>query len=124
MIKLGWKFKDWLHISILFLLFSIHQILEKIFHIHNVWIDSYLDPLLCMPIFLSALLLQRRILFYKKEAYTLPIFHIFVSFIFVSVWAELIFPYLNKGFTADIWDVVLYLIGSIYFYFFLNKYRF
>jgi|SRR5690606_20600264 len=123
MIKIGWNFKDWLHISIIFILFLLHQIIEKIFSIHNVWIDSYLDPLLCMPLFLSALLLQRRILFYKNESYILPKFHIFVAFIFVSIWAELIFPYFNKGFTADFWDIVLYLIGCIYFYIFLNKSR-
>lgn len=118
---LGWKKSQWIHISVIFLVLLTHQILEKIFHLHHTWVDNYLDPLLCMPLFLSGLLLERRWLIYPKQEYHLPLLHIIAATILISLIAELLFPYLKPAFVGDIYDVVCYFIGSLYFYIFFNR---
>lgn len=122
-IFLQWQIKDYIHLGIIVLIFLTHQILEKVLHIHISLLDKYLDPLLAMPIFLSGILLERRYVFYKTEEYFLSPIDIIASTLFMSIIAEVLFPYWNKGFTADWWDVLCYVLGSIYFYLFMNKTR-
>ena len=105
--------------SILFivcsLLFVLHQILQKVVGLSFPLADNYLDPLLCMPIVLNLIVLERRFLRNRPE-YTLPRSHIFGYFLLISIISELIFPIWSEQMTSDylgrhllcFWRVSLY----------------
>lgn len=98
-----------------------HQLLEKVAHVNLPFADSYLDPLLLMPILLQLLLWEKRILFKRGNQYVFSILQLFLYFVLISFIAEYLFPMWNKGFTADIWDVICYGIGTLVFGMFFNK---
>lgn len=100
-------------------LFSIHQVIEKILCHPIPLLDNYLDTLLCMPIFLGCLLIERRWL-YKKPNFTFTAFEVGFMLIVLSIIFEIVFPWLSPNFTADWWDVLLYAVGGIVFYRFIN----
>ncbi|MGO1815942.1 MAG: hypothetical protein ACTHZ1_03355, partial [Sphingobacterium sp.] len=102
--------------SILFivcsLLFVLHQILQKVVGLSFPLADNYLDPLLCMPIVLHLIVLERRFL-RNRPGYTLPRSHIFGYFLLISIISELIFPIWSEQMTSDIWDVICYAFGAL-----------
>lgn len=98
----------------------IHQILQKILGVHVPIVDSYLDPLLFLPILLQLILLERRFVFGKDSQYVLSWYHIFGVVVLVSVLVELLFPVWSPLFTADYRDVICYLIGGTAFGVFFN----
>lgn len=108
-----------LFIPILFL-FLLHQFTQKVLHISIPFADNYLDDLLCMPILLSLLLLERRWLTGNKNrvfsALEVSIMVLVMSFIF-----EGLFPYWSSNFTRDYWDIVAYMLGALFFYKLMNK---
>ncbi|MFC3197737.1 hypothetical protein ACFOET_08945 [Parapedobacter deserti] len=87
----------------------------------NNWGVSHLDPLLFMPILLQLVLLERRTVFRKGDAYVLPVLHIAILFFVVSVFAEYLFPRWSGRFTADIRDVGCYALGALAFAYLWNK---
>lgn len=101
-------------------LFVAHQVLQWILGVHLRWIDSYLDPILMMPITLHIILWERRYLFHKTVDYKLSSSDIFNYFLLVSILGEVVFPALQPRFVADWMDVLCYLIGAVFFYFFMN----
>lgn len=118
--KLGWNKHQRTHFITLFLLFLLHQFLEKIALIKLPIVDDYLDPLLCMPFLLSMLLMKHRCLIYKDKHYILPPFLIITATLLISIIAEGIFPMIQPKFVADIWDIICYILGAIYFQLFFN----
>lgn len=97
------------------ILFIIHQVLQKVLNAHIQIIDSYLDPLLFMPVLLQLIKWERKCIF-KKNYY--------FSFVEIVIWTssialitEYIFPKMNDNFTADIIDVFMYFAGAMIFYF-------
>ena len=103
------------------LLFIIHQVMQKGLDLHFPLADRYLDNLLAMPVILTLLLVERRWLFKKGEAYTLPLLDVVIATIFIVLITELLFPFLSKSFTSDWMDVVFYSIGSAVFYLTINQ---
>lgn len=101
----------------LLLLFSLHQILEKGLDIRVGWVDNYLDDLLCMPILLSGWLAEQYDLFGKKR---LQSREIVALWLLVSIIFEGVLPGLSPEYTADIWDMVCYGLGSGFFYCVIN----
>lgn len=92
--------------------FIAHQVLQKIFHISVPVVDSYLDPLLFMPIVLHLVVIERRIML-KVPDYRLPPTHIFGYFLLISILCEIILPFLNSEMIADKWDVLCYALGTL-----------
>lgn len=117
--QLGWTQNQRIHFLILVVIFLSHQFLEKK-GIHFTFIDSYLDPLLCMPFFLSLILWQNKVLIYKNIHYVLPKILLIASTILISIIAEIIFPLLQPQFISDYWDILCYIIGTVYFQLFFN----
>lgn len=111
-------FRPWFIIALF--LFVAHQIAQKLLNINLPILDSYLDPILLMPLLLHALLWERRLLFGFDDQHILSKKYIFLVWIIVSILAEFIFPSWNKGFTKDPIDILLYLIGSLIFMKFFN----
>jgi hypothetical protein len=103
------------------LLFSIHQVMQKVLGINILLLDSYLDPLLFMPILLHLMLWERRFLFGKGSCYILSWKRIICILVFVSVFCEFLFSYWSDSFTRDYWDIFCYAIGALLFGIYLNK---
>ena len=111
-----------------FLLFAVHQVTQKVLHIDLKWVDSYLDPLLCMPIFLGFILAERRFVLKKwktktshNNIYTFSNFELVVLVLTFSLIFEEGFPLWSNSFTKDFWDYIFYAIGGVGFHYFVQK---
>lgn len=103
------------------ILFGLHQALQKLFHISVPYLDLYLDNLLAMPIILTLLLFERRMLFKRGSHYRLPVLDVVVATIYIVFIAEVIFPLLSERFVTDWWDVLFYALGSMLFLLTINR---
>lgn len=93
-------------------LFLLHQYIQKVRLVSTPFLDSYLDPLLFMPILLTLINYERRV-FTKNPTYSLPLYHIVGYLFLVSFSCEVLFPLWNDRMIADIWDVLFYALGTI-----------
>lgn len=98
-----------------------HQIAQKIFLIHLPWFDSYLDPLVVMPILFQLVLWERRVIFGRGTSYVLEWWRVSVICIWVAILSEGIFPIISSRFTADWKDVLCYVAGTLAYCKFWNK---
>lgn len=98
-----------------------HQIIQKILDINVSMLDSYLDPLMFMPILLHLILWEQRFLLRKGLLYVLPWKQIIAFLIIVSIFCEYFFPRWSNGFTRDYWDILCYTLGAVFFGLFLNR---
>jgi len=93
----------------------MHQVLEKLLHIYNFWIDSYLDNFLAMPIILSLWQFEKIFLLRKNRTNRLSILEITVATIYISFITEIVFPMFSRDFEGDIVDLLAYAMGSVVF---------
>jgi hypothetical protein len=98
----------------------IHQIVQKALGLNIPIVDSFLDPLLFMPILFHLILWEQRFLFGKGNSYVLSWKKMITVLIFISVFCEYFFPRWNDNFTMDYWDIICYIIGTLFFGLFLN----
>lgn len=98
-----------------------HQIAQKLLHVNFPFADSYLDPILFLPILLHLLLWERRYIWKKGLSYKFTWREIFSVFLIVSIFAEYFFPIWSSSFTRDYWDVLCYAAGAVFFGLFLNS---
>ena len=94
--------------------------MQKFLHIQLNGIDSYLDNVLAMPVILSLLLAERRVLFKRSGNYTLPVWEIVLATAYIALITEVVFPMVSSRFTADWLDIVFYSAGSFLFNITLN----
>lgn len=104
----------WLVPAVLFLL---HQLAQYGLGWSVPLADSFLDPLLCFPILLGLLLIERRWLF---DVQRLGWFETATATVVLAVIFEVVFPWLKRDFTADPLDLIAYALGAVYFYFLIN----
>lgn len=104
------------------IIFVLHQLIQKGFEIPLPLIDDYLDSLLAMPIILTFLLVERRMLFKKGKNYRLPVLDVVLAIFYISIITEVLFPWLSDRFTADWLDVVFYAIGSLIYFLTINRF--
>lgn len=83
--------------------------------------DNYLDNLLAPPILLTLLVAERRIIFKRGPGYTLSKAEVTMATLFLVVISEWLFPFLSDNFTSDWMDVLFLVLGSILFYYTINK---
>lgn len=97
------------------ILFVIHQVLEKLFEIHIIWADNYLDMLVLMPILLTGYTIEKKYFnrSREKEVTNLEIVVLTIIVGFISEW---LFPYLSPRFTIDAKDFLFLWFGSAAFY--------
>jgi hypothetical protein len=98
----------------------IHQIFQKVIGFNISIVDSFLDPLLFMPILLHLILWEQRFLFAKGSRYVLSWRRITSILVFVTVLCEYFFPRWSNSFTMDYWDAIFYVVGAVFFGLFLN----
>lgn len=96
-----------------FLLFSAVALINR-YYIRpsgNTFIDGYLNDFLALPI-LFQLCKGTMCMLYKDSKKQLNTPQIFVGFILVSVFFEVIFPQFNPKASADFGDVIAYVMGT------------
>lgn len=114
------QYPAWLFCALLFI---AHQVFQKILGWNFDILDSYLDPLLCLPIFMGMMLAERRF-FLKKinynKVYTFSFLETIVIAIVLSIVFEEGFSRWSDQFTKDYFDYIFYFVGALFFYFFIN----
>ncbi len=104
-------------------LFIAHQVSQKTLGWKIPILDSYLDPLLCLPIFMGMMLVERRFFLKKRnynKVYTFSILEVIVIAISLSIVFEEGFPRWSDQFTKDYFDYLFYFVGALFFHFFIN----
>lgn len=102
-------------------LFVVHQIAQQMFRISIPLVDNHLDNLLAPPILLTLLVAERRIIFKRGADYALDKTEVIMATLFLVVISEWLFPVLSDDFTSDWMDVLFYVMGSVLFYYTINK---
>ena len=99
-----------------FLLFSAVALINR-YYIRpsgNTFIDGYLNDFLAMPILFQLCKGTLRMI-YKDSKKQLNNSQIFVGFILVSTFFEVLFPLFNTQAQPDLGDVIVYAAGTICF---------
>lgn len=99
----------------------LHQIVEKLLHIHLYFIDSYFDDLIAIPFISSMILFIENQFVYKNHMRRHSLLTLFIIFISTSVLFEIIFPQIDNSIIADKFDVMLYFIGFVGYYWIQKK---
>jgi len=103
------------------LLFWVNQYLEKVQLIFIPFVHSYLDDLMVMPVVLGLTLQVYRWIHPLKGRLSFTKIQILVAVVYFSILFEGILPLWSDLYKRDLWDVVFYLIGAIWFYYLINK---
>lgn len=90
-------------------LFLLHQLGQKVLGLSLPLVDSYLDPLLSMPLLLYGLEWERKRLWGRPKLNTITLLGLTAV---LALLFEYLFPYLHDGFTFDHIDIALYFIGT------------
>ena len=86
-----------------------HQVLQKVMGIHHPFLASYLDDVLCMPIFLSLWNWERKNFWRWDRLDKIDIIY-FTLLVFLLF--EFILPLFVSSCTSDWWDGLAYAAGS------------
>ncbi|MBU2268048.1 MAG: hypothetical protein KJ744_03510 [Bacteroidetes bacterium] len=90
-------------------------------HFYFWWpIQFYLIDLMAIPILGTLSLVFYRWILQNEEA-ILPLWSIAFLTIALSVWFEWYLPKHQIRYTADVWDIVMYVLGAIIFNLTMNK---
>ncbi len=85
------------------------------------YLNGYLTDAFAIPVIANLGLWFQRVIIYKSNYYVLSVWHVVFVVVYVSVVFEGLLPWLSAKYTADWIDVMLYVVGGIFFYFFMNK---
>lgn len=102
------------------LIWLIVIIMRRIGHPLPV-LNGYIDDLLAIPVIANLGLWFQRVLVIRNNYYVLAPWHVVFIVAYVSVLFELVLPNYSKTYTGDFIDVVLYLVGGVFFYKIMNK---
>lgn len=102
-------------------LFWINQAIERLFEIYIPFIHAYLDDLLAMPVVLGLTLQVFRWIHPLKNRFYFSKIQLLVGWIYFSLLFEVLLPRWSDIYTADLWDVVCYGIGTVIFDRLINR---
>ena len=85
----------------------------------SIFISSYLNDLFapCILLTLTSLILS---LFYNS-IYIISKAQLLFFFVYLSFVFEILLPYISSNYTADRNDILAYAIGTLLFYYLINK---
>ena len=86
-----------------------------------VLLTSYLADLLSMPIILTLALYAYRRLVARSCTLVFPDSWLWLAWLYVAVWFELLLPAVSARAVADPFDVVAYALGTLAFRAWLNR---
>lgn len=105
---------------VLLILYAVHLSIKYNSIVVPVWISSYVADLLCVPFILSLFVMIVR--FVKKQnTFRLPPSMIVFAVLYISFVFEYLMPKYSARYTADPVDVVFYVIGGVFYFFFQNR---
>jgi hypothetical protein len=85
------------------------------------YINGHLTDAFAIPVIANLGLWFKRVVIIKNDYYILSKKQVAFVVIYVSVFFELLLPYLSNTYTADWIDVLLYIAGGVFFYQVMNK---
>jgi hypothetical protein len=94
------------------LLFTIHQILQKLLNLPIPFADNYLDPFCFGTICLHFFQIEQKYLFKKEK---LNLLEITIMILFLGSMSEIVFPVISNQFIADIFDFIAIISGAFWF---------
>jgi hypothetical protein len=96
-------------------------ITRKLGHPLPLYINGYITDLFAIPVIASLALCVQRVVVIKSNYYSLSVWHVAFITAYVALVFEVLLPAYSKTYTGDWIDVVLYIIGGIFFYKVMNK---
>lgn len=84
-----------------------------------MFINNYLNDILSIPLTLCIILATVRL--WKGSVYRLSNLHIGSIVVYFSLYFEVYLPQHNFRYTADIFDLLCYVIGAVIFYLLQEK---
>jgi hypothetical protein len=84
-------------------------------------INGYIDDMAAIPVMANLALWFQRVFIIKNDYYVLAPWHVIFITAYVALVFEGLLPVLSKIYTADWIDVVLYVLGGLFFYRIMNK---
>lgn len=100
---------------VLFLMICVYTVcfILKRFSVSGIF-TSWVNDLLSLPIILMVLLvILRRIK--NNSGYMLPFALIVFAVLYQTIIFEFILPNISERYTYDVWDVVAYAVGGLFF---------
>lgn len=85
------------------------------------FINGYIDDAIAIPVIANLGLWFQRVAVIKNNYYVLSKWHVVFITVYVALIFEGLLPWLSKAYTADWIDVLLYIIGGVFFYRVMNK---
>lgn len=111
-----------LHTSF-FIFVAVFLIIQLLLHLDIYlpdWVVFYLNDFLCMPIVLTICLKVVHLIM-KDRSIRLSLFSIFSLITLYTIYFEVYLPTVEPRYTADVLDVVMYITGSLLFYFLQHR---
>ncbi|MDB5091770.1 MAG: hypothetical protein JWR09_5764 [Mucilaginibacter sp.] len=84
-------------------------------------INGYIDDAIAIPVIANLGLWFQRVVIIKNNYYVLSKWHVVFIIAYVSLIFEGLLPLFSKTYTADWVDVLLYVIGGVFFYRVMNR---
>lgn len=94
---------------------------RKLDHPLPQYINGYATDAFAIPVIANLMLFFQRVVAIKSNYYTLSAWHVVFITAYVTLVFEVLLPAYSKTYTGDWFDVVLYIIGGIFFYKVMNK---
>jgi hypothetical protein len=85
------------------------------------YLNGYITDAAALPVIANLGLWFQRVIIIKNNYYVLSVWHVVFITAYVSVLFEGLLPLISKNYTADWIDVILYIIGGIFFNKVMNK---
>jgi len=85
------------------------------------YINGYITDVFAIPVIATLALCFQRFVVFKSNFYTLSKWHVVFITAYVSLIFEVLLPWLSKTYTGDWVDVLLYIVGGLFFYRVMNR---
>jgi hypothetical protein len=84
------------------------------------FINGYINDAVAIPVMASLGLWFQRVFMIRNNYYVLAPWHVIFIVVYVTLVFEILLPLFSKIYTADWADVLLYMIGGLFFYKIIN----
>lgn len=111
--------KKWIIVLSLMVFIYLVCFLLKSFSFPGI-LTSYVNDFLSLPIVLTLLLVILR-KFKNNSEYMLSYTMIFFAFLYQTTIFEFILPNISERYTYDVWDIVAYAVGGVFFLLIQNR---
>lgn len=85
------------------------------------YFNGYIGDAFAVPVIANISLWFQRVFIIRNNYYVLAKWHVIFIFFYLTILFEVVLPFFSNIYTADIFDVFLYLFGSFFFYLIMNK---